>query len=68
MLGVMLFRYGVRSIHIESCAVFARGGVYRIVIRPWAVGSRGSPNPEAIHRRIRSLRLNVLIAPAKPRG
>ena len=31
ILGVMLFSYGVRSIYIESCAMFVRGGVYRIV-------------------------------------
>ena len=27
----MLFSYAVRSIYIESCAMFVRGGVYRIV-------------------------------------
>ena len=27
----MLFSYGVRSIYIESCAMFVRGGVYRVV-------------------------------------
>ncbi len=31
ILGVMIFSYGVRSIYIESCAMFVRGGVYRIV-------------------------------------
>ena len=31
ILAVMLFSYGVRSIYIESCAMFVRGGVYRIV-------------------------------------
>src|SRR5271157_4565368 len=31
ILGVMLFSYTVRSIYIESCAMFVRGGVYRIV-------------------------------------
>ncbi len=31
ILGVMLFSYAVRSIYIESCAMFVRGGVYRIV-------------------------------------
>ncbi len=31
ILGVMLFSYGVRSVYIESCAMFVRGGVYRIV-------------------------------------
>jgi amino acid transporter/nucleotide-binding universal stress UspA family protein len=31
ILAVMSFSYAVRSIYIESCAMFVRGGVYRIV-------------------------------------
>ena len=31
ILGIMLFSYGVRSIYIESCSMFVRGGVYRVV-------------------------------------
>ena len=31
ILAVMLFSYAVRSVYIESCAMFVRGGVYRIV-------------------------------------
>jgi amino acid transporter len=31
ILGVMIFSYGVRSIYIESCSLFVRGGVYRVV-------------------------------------
>lgn len=31
ILGVMVFSYGVRSIYIESCSLFVRGGVYRVV-------------------------------------
>ena len=31
ILGVMLFSYAVRAIYIESCAMFTRGGVYRVV-------------------------------------
>jgi amino acid transporter/nucleotide-binding universal stress UspA family protein len=31
ILAVMLFSYCVRSVYIESCALFVRGGVYRIV-------------------------------------
>ena len=31
VLGVMLFSYTVRSIYIESCSLFVRGGVYRVV-------------------------------------
>ena len=27
----MLFSYAVRSIYIESCSLFVRGGVYRVV-------------------------------------
>src|SRR4051812_27048662 len=31
ILGVMLFSYIVRGVYIESCTLFVRGGVYRIV-------------------------------------
>src|SRR5438045_5830962 len=31
VLAVMLFAYAVRSVYIESCAMFTRGGVYRVV-------------------------------------
>src|SRR6202044_1421796 len=31
ILAVMVFSYGVRSIYIESCSMFVRGGVYRVV-------------------------------------
>src|SRR3954453_22658745 len=31
ILGVMVFSYAVRSVYIESCSMFVRGGVYRIV-------------------------------------
>ncbi|MFO0956461.1 MAG: amino acid permease [Isosphaeraceae bacterium] len=31
ILGVMLFSYAVRSVYIESCSMFVRGGVYKIV-------------------------------------
>lgn len=31
ILGVMLFSYAVRTVSIESCSMFVRGGVYRIV-------------------------------------
>jgi amino acid transporter/nucleotide-binding universal stress UspA family protein len=31
ILGVMIFSYAVRSIYIESCSLFVRGGVYRVV-------------------------------------
>ncbi len=31
ILGVMFFSYAVRSVYIESCTLFVRGGVYRVV-------------------------------------
>jgi amino acid transporter len=31
ILGIMLFSYAVRSMYIESCSMFVRGGVYRVV-------------------------------------
>src|SRR5438128_9105437 len=31
ILAVMVFSYAVRSVYIESCAMFVRGGVYRVV-------------------------------------
>jgi len=31
ILAVMLFSYAVRSIYIESCSLFVRGGVYKVV-------------------------------------
>ncbi len=31
ILAVMMFSYAVRSVYIESCSLFVRGGVYRVV-------------------------------------
>jgi len=31
ILSIMLFSYAVRAIYIESCSMFVRGGVYRVV-------------------------------------
>src|SRR5438445_589190 len=31
ILAVMVFSYAVRSVYIESCSMFIRGGVYRVV-------------------------------------
>jgi amino acid transporter len=31
VFGVMLFSYAVRAVYVESCAMFTRGGVYRVV-------------------------------------
>src|SRR5438045_7227583 len=30
VLAVMLFAYAVRSVYVESCTMFTRGGVYRV--------------------------------------
>ncbi len=31
ILAIMLFSYAVRSIYLESCSLFVRGGVYKVV-------------------------------------
>ncbi len=31
VLAIMLFSYAVRAIYVESCSMFVRGGVYRVV-------------------------------------
>jgi len=31
IIAVLLFSYGMRSVYIESCALFVRGGVYKVV-------------------------------------
>ena len=31
ILGVMLFSFAVRSIYLESCSMYVRGGVYVVV-------------------------------------
>ncbi len=31
IMGVMVFSYCVRAVYIESCSLFVRGGVYRVV-------------------------------------
>src|SRR4030081_516152 len=31
ILAVMLFSYAVRSVYVESCTMFTRGGVYKVV-------------------------------------
>src|SRR5437588_325122 len=31
ILAVMVFSYAVRSVYIESCSLFVRGGVYKVV-------------------------------------
>jgi amino acid transporter len=37
ILGVMMFSYAVRAVYVESCTMFTRGGVYKVV--KGAVGS-----------------------------
>src|SRR6266571_1640552 len=31
ILSIMLFSYAVRALYIESCSMFVRGGVYKVV-------------------------------------
>src|SRR5512138_3580656 len=31
ILGVMVFSFAVRAVYVESCSMFVRGGVYRVV-------------------------------------
>src|SRR5580704_1007749 len=31
ILAIMLFSYAVRAIYVESCGMFVRGGVYKVV-------------------------------------
>jgi amino acid transporter len=31
ILGIMLFSYAVRAVYVESCGMFVRGGVYKVV-------------------------------------
>ncbi len=31
ILGVMVFAFSVRAVYVESCSMFTRGGVYRVV-------------------------------------
>lgn len=38
ILAIMLFSYAVRAVYIEGCAMYVRGGVYRVVHE--ALGSR----------------------------
>ena len=31
ILGIMLFAFAIRAVYVESCGMFVRGGVYRVV-------------------------------------
>ena len=43
ILGIMLFSYAVRAVYIESCSMFARGGVYKVVRE--AMGGTAAKSP-----------------------
>jgi len=45
IIAVMLFSYAVRSVYIESCSLFVRGGVYRVVREASGVWRRRLPSP-----------------------
>ena len=42
ILAVMIFSYTVRSVYIESCSMFVRGGVYRVVKEAMGAGRPSS--------------------------
>ena len=44
VLGVMLFSFAVRSVYMESCGMFVRGGVYVVVRTAWAHCWPSSPS------------------------
>ena len=44
ILGVMLFSFAVRAVYVESCSMFTRGGVYRIVKEGLAARASSSFN------------------------
>jgi len=55
VLGVMFFSFAVRSIYLESCSMFVRGGVYVVVRDSMAqrwLRSRLSPRRAISHRPI----------------
>jgi hypothetical protein len=45
ILGVMLFSFAVRAVYVESCSMFTRGGVYRVVKEGSAAPSPSSASP-----------------------
>ena len=53
ILAVMLFSFAVRAVYVESCSMFVRGGVYRIVkesrpeIQLAMLGAMAGDDPEA---------------------
>jgi len=48
ILAVMLFNYAVRCVYIESCTLFVRGGVYRVVRE--ALGPFAANGPYVLRR------------------
>src|SRR2546425_10028384 len=59
ILGVMCFSYAVRALYVESCAMFTRGGVYRVVKEAMggtlAPQRRGLNGPPTIPKGIRGI-------------
>ena len=53
ILAIMLFSYAVRAIYIESCSMFVRGGVYRVV-REAMGGTYAKFSVSALHVRLRA--------------
>ena len=45
VLGVMLFSFAVRSVYMESCSMFVRGGVYVVVRDSMGPFMAGCPYP-----------------------
>jgi len=41
ILAVLVFSYAMRSVYIESCAMFVRGGVYRVVKEALGLSRQG---------------------------
>jgi len=41
----MLFSFAVRAVYVESCSMFTRGGVYRVVKEALGAPSPSSASP-----------------------
>src|SRR3977135_798232 len=54
VLGVMLFSYAVRSVYMESCGMFVRGGVY--------IGVKDSIGPTVAKLSVSSLVVDYVLA------
>src|ERR1019366_3289232 len=49
VLGVMLFAFAVRAVYVESCSMFVRGGVYRLINDTISIADAHGLIPFAIH-------------------